>query len=90
MSSSSSNMKSQMRQCACIKCKGLQNEILVYEEAEVSHILYAILTIIFFPLAIFWYLKIQKVKHDTQNNINLAASSRKCEECDGNLMVLSH
>lgn len=83
-------MKSQMKQCACVKCKNLQNEVLMYEAPEVNHILYAILTVLFFPLAIFWFLKVQSVKKDTESNLNIALSNLKCEKCGGQLMVVSH
>ncbi len=87
---SSLSVRSQMKQCVCIKCKNLQNEVLIYEEPEVSHILYGVLTLIFFPLAIIWYLGIRKNSNHIKSNISAAVSKFKCEQCGGNLMVLNH
>ena len=82
-------MKSELKQCACIKCKNIQNELITYEQVEVNHILYVILTLIFLPLGILWYLKIQKSKEKTNANLNMAVSAIKCDKCGGTLMPIS-
>jgi hypothetical protein len=81
-------MKSEMRQCACCKCKHPQNEVLMYEEVECNHILHGIVTLLTFFWVAGWYIYWQKTKSQTENNKKLALSSSKCEECRGQLMLL--
>jgi len=81
-------MKSEMRQCACCKCKQPQNEVLMYEQIECSHVLHGIFTLLTFFWAVGWYIFWQKAKSATENNKKLALSGAKCKQCGGRLMLL--
>lgn len=82
-------MKAVMKQCACVKCKNVQTENLVYEETEVNHVLHGLLTFFTLFWGIIWYQKYNKAKVDNENNLAVAISQKKCDKCGGDLMVLN-
>lgn len=83
-------MKTEMRQCVCIKCKTVQPEVLIYEEKKCSHIIHAILTFLTLFWGIVWLAMYFSSKKQTENNLQNALSNAKCEKCSGQLMLLSN
>tara|TARA_R100001244_G_C5067582_1_gene110536 strand:+ start:257 stop:463 length:207 start_codon:yes stop_codon:yes gene_type:complete len=68
----------------------MQNQPLMYEEPQISHALYAVLTIIFFPLALLWYFRYKQLAEEANSNRSMALSEFECDKCGGDLMVLSN
>ena len=83
-------MKTEMKQCVCIKCKSAQPEVLMYEEKKCSHILHAILTLLTLFWGIVWAVVYSNAKKETESNIQNAVAETKCEKCSGKLILMSN
>ena len=83
-------MKSEMKQCACTKCKKPQNEVLMYKYKNCNHVLHLIFTVLTYGLwAIVWLLLWNNSKKFNENNKNIALLSLKCDKCGGPLMLFN-
>lgn len=82
-------MKAVIKQCACVKCKNVQTEHLVYEEIKINHALHGVLTFLTFFWGVIWYLKYSNAKSENENNLAVATSQKKCDKCGGDLIVLN-
>ncbi len=82
-------MKSQMKQCACITCKKIQNQVITYEEAKCNHVGHGILTLITGLWDIVWLIMWNKSREDAENNMRLALTAAECDDCGGKLMIIS-
>ena len=83
------SMKSEMKQCACVKCKAINNEVIIYEEGKCNHILHLVISIITGVWVVIWALIWLKSKKTSDNNKLLALSQSQCKECGGALMIIS-
>ena len=82
-------MKTEMKQCACVKCKNVQPEVLIYEEVKCKNILHGILTFLTLIWGFLWAVSYSGAKKKNISNMQNALSQSKCDKCNGSLMLLS-